>query len=288
MERRITLANGHQVWSRRVGEGPGLPLLLIHGGPGAGHDYLEPLEALGQERPVIFWDQLGCGRSDRPENRALWTIERFADEVAEVRSALGLSRCHILGQSWGGWLAVEYMLRRPAGVASVVFASTSASIPQFAAECTRLINLLPEAERRALHLHAARGEYDHPAYLAALDLFYARHVCRLPEWPDCMKRTGNNLAGNVVYETINGPNEFTTIGNLRYWDRQRDLHRISEPALITCGRHDELGPPCAATLQAGLPDARTVIFEMSAHVAHLEESTAYCATVADFLRAHDP
>lgn len=287
MERMIELANGHRIWSRRTGAGPGLPLLLIHGGPGAGHDYLEPLAALGSGREVIFWDQLGCGRSDRPENRALWTIERFADEVDEVRNALGLARCHILGQSWGGWLAVEYMLRRPAGVASVVFASTSASIPEFRRECERLIGLLPEPHRDALRRHAARGEFRHPAYLAAQDAFYARHVCRLPEWPDCLKRTGANLDGNVVYDTINGPNEFTTIGNLRYWDRTADLPRITEPALITCGRHDELGPACAATLQRGLPQARTLIFEDSAHVAHLEEPEAYAAAVAAFLRQHD-
>lgn len=287
MERMIELANGHRVWSRRTGGGAGLPLLLIHGGPGAGHDYLEPLEALGTEREVIFWDQLGCGRSDRPENRALWTIERFADEVEEVRAALGLARCHILGQSWGGWLAVEYMLRRPAGVASVVFASTSCSIPEFSRECRRLIDLLPEAQRDAIHHHAARGAFQHPDYLAALDLFYARHLCRLPVWPDCLRRTVANLDGNPVYDTINGPNEFTTIGNLRYWDRTPDLPRITEPALITCGRYDELGPACAATLQRGLADASTLVFEASAHCAHLEEPEAYAAAVAAFLRQYD-
>jgi len=287
MERMIELTNGHRVWSRVTGEGPGLPLLLLHGGPGAGHDYLEPLGELASERPVVFFDQLGCGRSDRPENRALWTIERFADEVSQVRDALGLRRCHILGQSWGGWLAIEYMLRRPAGVASVVLASTSCSIPEFTAECERLIALLPPEHTDALNTHGARGAFDHPAYIAALDVFYARHLCRLPEWPDCLQRSVANLDGNIVYDTINGPNEFTTIGNLRYWNRTHDLHRITEPVLITCGRHDELGPSCAATMQARLPVAHTKIFEASAHVAHIEEAEAYRACVSEFLRAHD-
>ena len=287
MERMITLSNGHRVWTRQLGDGPGLPLLLLHGGPGAGQDYLEPLGALADERPVIFFDQLGCGRSDRPDNRALWTIERFADEVAEVRAALGLERCHILGQSWGGWLCIEYMLRRPPGVASVTLASTSCSIPQFRAECDRLIALLPAEHARALTELGAAGRFDDPAYLAAVEVFYARHLCRLPDWPDCMLRTIANLDGNVVYDTINGPNEFTVIGNLRHWDRTADLHRISEPVLITCGRHDELGPPCAARMQAQLPDARTAIFEESAHAAHLEEPEAYNACLADFLRRYD-
>ena len=116
MESRLTLRNGHKVWTKIVGDGSGIPLLLLHGGPGAGHDYLEPLAALGDERPVIFYDQLGCGKSDIPDNSALWTIERFADEVDEVREQLGIDRCHLLGQSWGGWLGLEYVLRIPPGL----------------------------------------------------------------------------------------------------------------------------------------------------------------------------
>lgn len=286
-ERMITLSSGHRLWTRTVPGGPGLPLLLLHGGPGAGHDYLEPLEALAADRPVIFYDQLGCGRSDRPADTALWTIGRFAGEVDEVRAALGLTRCHILGQSWGGWLLIEYLLRQPAGVASAVLASTSASIPLFAAECRRLIGLMAPEHQQALAEHGERGDYDHPDYLAAEAAFYARHLCRLPETPDCLARTIANLDGNPVYLTINGPNEFTTIGNLRDWDRTADLHRIAPPVLITCGRHDELGPVCAAEMQARIPDARSVIFEASAHVAHIEEPEAYAATVAAFLSEHD-
>jgi proline-specific peptidase len=287
MERMIEMKNGHSVWTRTVGQGSGIPLLLLHGGPGAGHDYLEPLQALGDERPVIFYDQLGCGKSDIPDNRALWTIERFCDEVDAVRAALGLERCHILGQSWGGWLLVEYMLGQPTGVDSIVLASTSASIPEFTANCDRLIAELPKRHRDALAYHGARGEFEHPAYEAAAGEFYGQHVCRLADWPDCILRTVENLHNNVVYETINGPNEFTTIGNLRYWDRSRDLGQISTPTLITCGRYDELGPSCAATLQAGLPNAKTVIFENSAHVSHIEEKIAYLASLRKFLSGHD-
>ena len=176
MERQLELSSGHKVWTKTVGDGPGLPLLLLHGGPGAGHDYLEPLEALGSDRPVIFYDQLGCGKSEKPENRALWTIERFADEVQEVRDALGIERCHILGQSWGGWLGIEYMLRQPVGLQSFVLAATSSSIPQFSAECDRLISELPEEHRKALEYHGARGEFEHEAYAAAEEEFYGRHL----------------------------------------------------------------------------------------------------------------
>lgn len=286
-ERMITLRNGHKIWSKTVEGGPGLPLLLLHGGPGAGHDYLEPLEGLAIDRPVIFYDQLGCGKSDKPDNRALWTIERFADEIDEVRAALGLSECHILGQSWGGWLGVEYLLRQPKGLASFVLASTSASIPEFTAECERLIGLLPEDLRQKLAYHGARGAFDHPEYLEAANEFYARHVCRLPEWPACLQRTSKNLDHNQVYDTINGPNEFTTIGNLRYWNRIPDLNQIKLPVLITYGAFDELGEVCATTLHKGIAGSRKVLFEHSAHVAHIEEVEAYLACVGDFLRTVD-
>ena len=281
------LSNGYKVWTKTVGDGLGLPLLLLHGGPGGGHDYLEPLEALSCDRPVIFYDQLGCGKSDIPENRALWTIERFADEVQEVREALGLKRCHMLGQSWGGWLGIEYMLRQPAGLQSFVLASTSASVPQFSAECDRLISELPQEHKEALQYHGARGEFEHEAYTAAEAVFYSRHLCRLEEWPDCILRTVENLHHNTVYETINGPNEFTTIGNLRYWDRTPDLEQIKIPVLITCGRHDELGPACATTLHEGISNAEMVIFEKSAHVSHIEESEAYRELISQFLAQND-
>jgi proline-specific peptidase len=283
----IRLRNGYRIWSRTVGTGTGTPLLTLHGGPGAGHDYLEPLEALGRDRPVIFYDQLGCGRSDKPDAKPLWTIERFADEIDEVRAALGLKTIHLLGQSWGGWLAVEYLTRKPKGLKSCVLASTSASIPLFAKECARLIAKMPKPMQKALSEHGATGHYGHPDYQAALMEFYRRHLCRMPVWPDCLNKSAAELDGNQVYETINGPNEFTTIGNLRYWDRTQELAKVKTPALLTCGRHDELGPVCSRAMKAKLRNAKMKVFEKSAHVAHIEEPEAYRATVAKFLREHD-
>lgn len=286
-EQWISLKNGFRIWSKTVGEGGRTPLLTLHGGPGAAHDYLEPLEALANERPVIFYDQLGCGKSDRPDAKPLWTIERFADEIDEVRTALGLKSIHLLGQSWGGWLAVEYLTRKPKGLKSCVLASTSSSIPLFSKECDRLISKLPKPLRTALALHGATGNYAHPDYQAAVTAFYNRHLCRLRDWPDCLKRSAASLDNNQVYETINGPNEFTTIGNLRYWDRTQELAKVKTPVFITCGRHDELGPVCARAMKAKLSNAKLKVFEKSAHVAHIEEPEAYRAAIAKFLREHD-
>jgi len=276
--------DSHQIWYRRVGSG-GIPLLTLHGGPGAGHDSLEPLEGLTNDRPVIFYDQLGCGRSDQPDNRSLWRIERFVAEVDTVRHALRLEKIHLLGQSWGGWLAIEYMLSRPQGVVSLILASTSASLPQFVAETTRLKTELPLEIYQTLQRYETAGDYHHPDYEAAVLEFYKRHVCRLDPWPEPLLRTVANLNGNAVYETMNGPNEFIVIGNLKNWDRTDRLGEITVPTLITVGRYDELTPACAETLHRGIPNSRMVIFEESAHLAHLEEADTYLQVIADFMES---
>lgn len=275
--------DGYWVWYRRVGGG-GTPLLVLHGGPGAGHDYLEPLEGLATDRAVVFYDQLGCGKSDQPDDRSLWRMERFVAEIVTVRRALGLEQIHLLGQSWGGWLAIEYMLTHPPSVVSLVLASTSASIPQFVAEASRLKAALPPEVYQTMQRYEAAGELHHPEYEAAVREFYKRHVCRLDPWPEPLLRTGRNLKGNAVYETMNGPNEFTVTGSLKDWDRLDRLGEIPVPTLITVGRYDEITPTCAETMHRRLPHSQMWVFEQSSHTAHLEETELYLQVVADFLK----
>ena len=170
-------------------------------------------ERLSEHRPAIVYDQLGCGRSETPDDTSLWTVERFVTEVDQVRAALGLDRCHLLGQSWGGWLAIDYMARGPAGVVGLVLASTSASIAEFVAGARSLIDDMPEPHRTALTELGARGEYDHPDYRAGEQEFYRRHLCRLDPWPDALVRKLDPEEGNQVYATMNGPTEFDVIGH---------------------------------------------------------------------------
>lgn len=274
---------GGRVWYRSVGSG-GIPLLLLHGGPGAGHDYLEPLEALAADRQVIFYDQLGCGRSDRPDNPSLWRIERFVTELAQLRQALDLSRLHLLGHSWGGFLAIEFLLGQPPGVVSVVLASTSASVSEFVTEIQRLKAQLPRRVLDVMERHEAAGDFTHPEYQEAVMEFYSRHLCRLDPWPDCLMRSVGNLDGNQVYLTMNGPNEFTTIGNLKDWERRNRLHEIRTPTLVTVGGHDEVPLACAQTIHKGIHNSELAVFEQSSHMAMLEEMDAYVGRLADFMR----
>ena len=278
---------GGQVWYKVVGSGESVPLLTLHGGPGGGHDYLEPLNALASERPIVFFDQLGCGKSDTPDDVSLWRIDRFVDEVTAVRDALGLDRIHLLGHSWGGWLAIEYMLGAPSGVVSLTLASTSASIPQFVHEAGTLISELPREMAETMRRLEAEGDFENPEFEAGMMEFYKRHLCRLDPWPDPIMRSLENLDGNIVYETMNGPTEFTVIGNMKDWNRIEKLGEIVAPTLITCGRYDELTPTCSRTLRQGIMNSRMHVFERSAHMAHLEETESYLQILSEFLRDFD-
>lgn len=154
---------GYRTWYQVVGEpatSDRVPLLVLHGGPGLPHDYLEDLSRLADGgRAVIFYDQIGCGKSDHPDDDALWTMATFVEEVAAVRDALGLERVHLLGHSWGGWLALEYALDRPSGLASLVLASSCASLPAFAAETRKLKDSLPAKVSEVIDRHEAGGNH---------------------------------------------------------------------------------------------------------------------------------
>lgn len=279
---------GYQTWYRSVGggEAPGnLPVLALHGGPGVPHDYLEALEALAETgRRIIFYDQLGCGNSDQPHDPALWTVERFVREVGAVRAALGLDRVHLLGQSWGGMLAMEYALTQPVGLASLLIESSPASMRQWVAEANRLRDALPPDVQATLLRHEAAGTTADPAYEAAMAVFYARHVCRLDPMPPGVARAFAKLAENPeVYHTMNGPSEFHVVGTLRDWDITARLGEISVPTIVLSGRHDEATPAIAATVREGIPGAEGVIFEESSHLCHVEEPARFLAVVTEFL-----
>jgi proline-specific peptidase len=276
---------GGRVWYETMGAGDQPPLLVLHGGPGATHLYMRPFAArMAERRPVVVYDQLGCGNSDQPDDPSLWTVDRFVTELDQVRDALGLGHCHMLGQSWGGWLSIEYMCRGRSGISGLVLASTSASTQQFMDEAAKLIEQLPEPARTTLIELGARGEYDDPAYVEAVDVFYKRHLYRNGPWPEEMVKTAEGLATNQVYLIMNGPTEFDIIGPLKTWDRTADLGRIQVPTLITCGRYDEITPACSETIQAGIPGSELVVFEHSGHIAHLEELPLYVDTADAFLR----
>ncbi|MEO5886012.1 MAG: proline iminopeptidase-family hydrolase [Candidatus Limnocylindrales bacterium] len=273
---------GDEATERAAGKAP---LLLLHGGPGAAHDYLESMAALSATgRRVVFYDQQGCGNSDQPDDPERWTVDFYLQELAIVRRALGLDRCHILGQSWGGMLLMEYLVSRPPGVVSAVIASSPASMPMWIAETGRQRAALPGEVIATLERHEAAGTWDDPEYDAAVAVFYDRHLCRVVPNPEFVTRSFAKLARNPqVYRTMNGPTEFHVVGTLKDWEILSRLGAVSEPILLTSGRHDEATPAQMAAIAERLPQAEWVLFEESGHLAHAEEPDRYMAAVGDFL-----
>ena len=279
---------GYKVWYCIVGEReePGkLPLLCLHGGPGAPHDYLEPLGAVAATgRRVVFYDQLGCGNSDHPRDPKLWTVELFVEEVGEIRRALGLEHVHLLGQSWGGMLAMEYALTQPKGLASLILADTLADAQQWATEANRLRSELPADVQQTLLKHEEAGTTDDPACEEATLVFYRRHLCRVDPWPDCLNRTFQKLKQNPeVYVTMWGPSEFHITGSLKDWSVVDRLGEIHVSTLLLSGRYDEATPNMVETINRGIHSSEWVIFENSSHMPHLEEPERYVQVLTDFL-----
>lgn len=273
--------SGGRVWYRVVGGGEGTPLLVLHGGPGVPHDYLEPLAALADERPVIFYDQLGCGKSDRPGDASLWRIERFVEEVGLVRRALGLERIHLLDHSWGGWLAAEYMMTKPIGVVSLIMASSNFSLPRYQAAAKRAIAALPPEVQTVIQQHEAASTTDSEAYRQAVEKATQHYLCLLQPYPEPLQRAVAGI-GMEVYFTMQGPDEFNVTGTLKDWDRTENAHEIAAPTLFTYGRHEPMHDE-AQYSHGLLPGSEIVVFEQSAHMAHLEEPERYLQVLREFL-----
>lgn len=288
---------GWRTWYRVTGAldpaSPRAPVVLLHGGPGATHEYLDAMRGLAADgRAVVQYDQLGNGRSTHLRDRGadFWTVQLFRDELDNLLAELGLAgrRYHLLGQSWGGCLALEHVLQQPSGLRSLVLADTLSSIPDFAAECQRLLADLPADVQATIRRHEEAGTTGDPAYGEACLVFYKRHVCRLETWPDEVTRSFQAIEDDpTVYGTMNGPSEFTVIGTIRDWQVTGRLGEIRVPTLIVSGRHDETTPRLQQTLRDGIAGSEWVCFEDSSHLPHVEEPGAWLETVGGFLRRVD-
>lgn len=253
-----------RTWYRVTGEGGRTPLVCLHGGPGSTHNYFRPLERLAEERPVVLYDQLGCGRSDRPETA--WSLAIFTEELELLLEHLGFERIHLLGTSWGGMLALEHALARPESVRGLVLSSTLACADDWVVEVKRLRD-------------AIEGEDDE-----VLDEFERRHFFRGDSDPLELVRMREERNG-AVYEAMWGRNEWTMTGALAGWDVRPRLPELRMPTLILRGAHDLSTDAIAKTLKDGIPHAREVVFADSSHTPVLEETERYLRTVRDFLYA---
>ena len=280
--------NGYRTYYRVAGDltSRRAPLVLLHGGPGLPHGYFEPLAALADERAVVFYDQLGCGRSDHPDDDSLWTFDTFVDELDSVVAHLELERFSLLGHSWGGWLALEWRLRRPRpALAGLVLASTCASLPAFGRMTRALKATLPQETQDALDRHEAAGTTDDPEYDTASFAYIRPFMVRADPIPECLLAAAVQKNGHIA-DVMQGP-EWNVNGRIAEWDVTARLGEIDVPTLVTSGRFDEMTPWVVGPLVAGIRGAEWAVFDASAHVAHVEEPDRYVTVVRNFLRSVD-
>jgi len=285
----ITTPKGtFRVWTQTFGANPRVKLLLLHGGPAATHEYFEVLESglTAQGIEFIYYDQLGAGSSDRPDDDDLWTVERYVEEVEQVRQALQLDEddFYLLGHSWGGILAVEYALRHGEHLKGLIVSNMMMSIPdynRYAADVlAKQIDPAVLAEIQAIE---ARGDYENPRYEALLmPNFYAQHICRLPEWPDAVNRTFAHL-NKHVYTLMQGPSEFRASGRLSDWDRKADLPKLGMPTLVIGAAHDTMDPEHMRWVSTQVKDGRFLLCPNGSHMAMWDDPACYLGGLTKFL-----
>lgn len=264
-----------------------IPLLILHGGPGVPHNYLNTFKHLANDRPVILYDQLGCGRSpvSKPD-ATLWNINRFETELETLVNHLHLKKFHLLGHSWGGALATEYALKHPERLQSLTLVSPLLSTSRWIDDSKQLISQLPPDTQQTISMNEQQGTTDSKEYLNAMDMYYHLFVCRMKEWPSDLVYSLEHL-NPEVYKTMWGPSEFSMTGNLKHFDRMDSLHQLNMPVLITGGKYDEARPDTLAYAVKQLPHGQLIIYENSAHMAFLEEQKKYLSDLRLFLKKED-
>lgn len=275
---------GGKIYWRRFGSGGKTPLLTLHGGPGAAHNYLLTMKALADERPVIFYDQLGCGKADAPAEENIYTIQRSVEELDALRRALDLERVNLLGHSWGTILAIEYLCQgRGKGVQKLILSGAISSVPQTIAGMKRRADSLPGGFAVRVRELEVAGKMGTPEYAALTQNFYDHFVLRTPPSPDAMA-SFDALSKSIAYRVLNGPNEFTIVGRIKDWDRHKDLKKITQTTLITTGEFDEITLDCHTTIRDGIAGrSRLVVLPGCSHMTMCEKPDAYNTLVRDFL-----
>ena len=273
---------GFKLFYRVFGSGSNV-LLCLHGGPGGTHIPLIPLGKLGDDKiKVVLYDQLGCGKSERPKDVSLLNVDYYIEEVEGIRQALGLEKINLMGQSWGGMLALAYALKYQQNLKKLTTNGATASVPEYIAEVTRLRESLPKDVRETIVKYENLWAFWHPEYMEAIDIFSHNHFFRAPQWPKEFME-GRSLLSVPVYLTMWGPNEFTATGTLKEWDITPRLSEIRVPTLVTGGRYDESTPKVAETIHKGIRGSRLVTFENSSHFPMWEEEEKYLKTMREFI-----
>lgn len=283
-----------RVWTKRVGNNPTMKVLLLHGGPGASHEYLEAFDSYfpGAGIEYYYYDQLGSAYSDQPDAPELWDLPRFVDEVEQVRVALGLdaSNFYLYGQSWGGILAIEYALAHQENLKGLIISNMMASIPAYNkyAEDVLMASMDPAVLNEIKALEAAE-DYGNPRYMELLiEHHYVHHILRMPpdEWPDPVNRAFANINYDI-YIPMQGPSELGASGKLVDWDRTAELAQIEVPTLVIGAQYDTMDPDHMEWMASALPNGRYLYCPNGSHFAMYDDQETYFEGLIQFLREVD-
>jgi proline iminopeptidase len=283
--RMITIDGKYRVWTKRVGSGK-IKVLTLHGGPGFTHEYLECFEDFLPKEGIEFYyyDQLGCGNSDQSEDTTLWNIDRYREEVEQVRSALGLENFYLYGQSWGGMLAIEYALKYQQHLKGLIISDMTAGMKAYTAYAKKLRSQLPQDAIAILDKYEGAGQYDAPEYQETImKTMYAQHVIRLDPWPEPVERSFRHF-NQRIYNIMQGPNEFVITGNFKNWERWDDLPSIKVPTLVICGQYDEMNPDDIKREGSLIPHSRAAICENGSHLCMWDDQETYFKHLIAFLK----
>ncbi|BDR91034.1 proline iminopeptidase [Vulcanisaeta souniana] len=276
--------HGLRIYFKLYNVGSRIDLVVLHGGPGASHDYLIPLAELSNYGiNVLFYDQFGSGRSDEPSDFSRYTVDYGIEEAEEIRKQVFNDKVVMLGHSYGGMLALAYALKYQDNLVGLIISNGLSSIPLTVQEMRRLIEELPERYRNAIKKYEQIQDYQNPEYLEAVQYFYKQHVTRLDELPEPVKVSFEYAQKRRTYAIMNGPNEFTITGTIKDFDITDQLHKIRVPTLIITGKYDEVTPRIAELMSSKIRDSRLVLFEKSSHMPMWEEKDKYLAVVRDFI-----
>ncbi len=285
--RMIPVVDGkYKVWTKRVGSGQ-IKVLLLHGGPAATHCYLEAMESFLPDAGIemYYYDQLGCGNSDIPEDTSLWTLDRYTQEVEEVRRGLRLEHFVLYGQSWGGILAIEYALKYPQHLRGLVISNMTAGTQAYLKRTATIKTWLPHNKLARLQALEQKQDYDDPEYTRImLEDLYPLMLCRIQPWPEPVTRTFR-LMNQKIYEQMQGKSEFLVTGNLKNWERWDRLHEIKTRALTIGARYDEMDPEDIVRMGKLMPNASSFVCPNGSHLCMWDDQQQYFRALIPFLKS---
>lgn len=278
----------HKTYYRIVDGGEETPIVLIHGGPGSTHNYMELLDSIADTgRKVISYDQIGCGNSYLDGHPELWTADTWINELISLRKYLGLNEVILLGQSWGGMLIIQYMIdRKPEGVKGIVLSSTLPSASLWAHEQHRLISFMSKEDQEAIHFAEKNNVWDRPEYIHANEVFMKLHCSDIKDTdPECLTRKKKSGSESYLYGW--GPNEYNPTGSLKDFEYIDELYQITIPTLIMSGTNDLCTPLIAKTMFDNIPIAQWELFDGARHMCFAEDNGHYCEVLSRFVRQID-